>query len=83
MVNESTTALTKLEAGVLTLLFANPGMVLSRSRFLDEVWGYHRHPTTRTVDMHVARVREKIGDAGPSPRYIRTVHGIGYRFDPT
>jgi DNA-binding response OmpR family regulator len=80
---ESTTALTKLEAGVLTLLFANPGMVLSRGRFLDEVWGYHRHPTTRTVDMHVARVREKIGDAGPSPRYIRTVHGIGYRFDPT
>ena len=77
-----TTQLTKLEAGVLTLFLAHPGEVLSRGRFLDEVWGYHRHPTTRTVDMHIARVREKIGDAGPTPRYIRTVHGVGYRYDP-
>ncbi len=75
-------ALTKLEAGVLSLFLANPGQVLSRGRFLDEVWGYHRHPTTRTVDMHVARVREKLGDAGPTPRHIITVHGVGYRFDP-
>lgn len=77
-----TVALTKLEAGVLTLFLANPGQVLPRGRFLDEVWGYHRHPTTRTVDMHVARVREKLGDAGATPRFIRTVHGVGYRFDP-
>ncbi len=77
-----TVALTKLEAGVLTLFLANPGQVLPRGRFLDEVWGYHRHPTTRTVDMHVARVRDKLGDGGPDPRYIRTVHGVGYRFDP-
>ena len=77
-----TVALTKLEAGVLTLFLANPGQVLPRGRFLDEVWGYHRHPTTRTVDMHVARVRDKLGDGGPHPRYIRTVHGVGYRFDP-
>ncbi len=75
-------ALTKLEAGVLALFLANPGEVLPRGRFLDEVWGYHRHPTTRTVDMHVARVREKLGDAGATPRFIRTVHGVGYRFDP-
>lgn len=74
--------LTKLEAGVLRLFLANPGQVLTRGRFLDEVWGYDRHPTTRTVDMHVARVREKIGDAGPAPRWIHTVHGVGYRFDP-
>ncbi|MDA1194565.1 MAG: response regulator transcription factor [Planctomycetota bacterium] len=74
--------LTKLEAGVLTLFFANPGQVLTRGRFLDDVWGYHRHPTTRTVDMHVARVREKLGDAGPTPRWIHTVHGVGYRYDP-
>lgn len=79
--NGTTVALTKLEAGVLALFLANPGQVLSRSRFLDDVWGYHRHPTTRTVDMHVARVRDKLGDGGPQPRWIRTVHGIGYRFD--
>jgi len=76
------TTLTKLEAGVLTLFLANPGTVLSRGRFLDEVWGYHRHPTTRTVDMHVARVREKIGAACPTPRSILRIHGVGYRFDP-
>jgi len=79
---EDSVQLTKLEAGVLSLFLANPGQVLSRSRFLDEVWGYHRHPTTRTVDMHVARVRDKIGDAGATPRWIHTVHGVGYRFDP-
>lgn len=75
-------ALTRREAGVLALLLAHPGEVISRRRFLDEVWGYERYPTTRTVDMHVARVREKLGDAGPEPRFIRTVHGVGYRFDP-
>ncbi len=75
-------ALTRREAGVLALLLAHPGEVISRTRFLDEVWGYERFPTTRTVDMHVARVREKLGDTGPEPRYIRTVHGVGYRFDP-
>jgi DNA-binding response OmpR family regulator len=80
--NGTTISLTKLEAGVLRLFLAHPGQVLSRGRFLDEVWGYDRHPTTRTVDMHVARVRDKIGDAGAAPRYIHTVHGVGYRYDP-
>ena len=79
---EAVTALTRLEAGVLALFLANPGQVLSRSRFLDEVWGYHRHPTTRTVDMHIARVREKLGAGGPDGQWIHTVHGVGYRFDP-
>jgi DNA-binding response OmpR family regulator len=78
-----TVPLTKLEAGVLRLFLANPGKVLSRSRFLDEVWGYDRHPTTRTVDMHIARVRDKIGDTGQAARFIHTVHGVGYRYDPT
>jgi DNA-binding response OmpR family regulator len=73
--------LTRLENGVLRLLLAHPGEVLTRNRFLDEVWGFERFPTTRTVDVHVARVREKIGDAGDPP-WIATVHGVGYRFDP-
>jgi DNA-binding response OmpR family regulator len=74
--------LTKTEAEMLRLFARHPGKVLSRTRFLDEVWGYDRYPTTRTVDMHVARVREKIGDDGANPRFIRTVHGVGYRYDP-
>jgi DNA-binding response OmpR family regulator len=73
--------LTKLEAGVLALFLAHPGEVLTRARFLDEVWGYDRFPTTRTVDVHVARVREKLGDDVDSPRFIHTVHGVGYRFE--
>ncbi len=76
-----TEPLTRLEAGVLRLFLAHPGEVLSRNRFLDEVWGFERFPTTRTVDVHVARVREKIGDKG-DPAWIATVHGVGYRFDP-
>ena len=76
-----THALTKMEAGVLKLLIAEAGRVVTRSRFLDEVWGYDRHPTTRTVDMHVARVREKLGDTDEQARLIHTVHGVGYRLD--
>jgi DNA-binding response OmpR family regulator len=75
-------ALTKTEADLLRFLARHPGVALTRKRFLDEVWGYERFPTTRTVDMHVARVREKIGDDGVEPAVIRTVHGIGYRYDP-
>jgi DNA-binding response OmpR family regulator len=75
-------SLTKTEAGVLRLFARNPGVVLSRNRFLDEVWGLRHFPTTRTVDMHVARVREKLGDDEAKPQAIHTVHGVGYRYDP-
>lgn len=79
---EAESDLTRTEADVLRLFAAHPGQVLTRNRFLDEVWGYDRYPTTRTVDMHVARVREKIGDDGSAPRFIKTIHGVGYRYDP-
>ncbi len=80
--NGTATDLTRLEAGVLRLLLANPSKVLSRKQFLDEVWGYDNYPTTRTVDMHVARVREKLGEDGEQQQLIHTVHGVGYRYDP-
>ena len=76
------TPLTKTEAELVRLFHKHPRVVLTRNRFLDEVWGYDRYPTTRTVDMHVARLREKIGDDGAAPRFIVTVHGVGYRYDP-
>jgi len=75
------TTLTKTEVAILRLFAHNPGVVLSRNRFLDEVWGLKHFPSTRTVDMHVARVREKLGDDGDDPKVIRTVHGVGYRYD--
>ncbi len=76
------TPLTRTELEMLRLFLAHPGTVITRERFLDRVWGYDRFPTTRTVDMHVARLREKLGDDGDAPRFIHTVHGVGYRYDP-
>jgi two-component system response regulator MprA len=78
---DRTFPLTKTEVAILKLFASNPGVILSRHRFLDDVWGLKHFPTTRTVDMHVARVREKLGDDGGEPAIIRTVHGVGYRFD--
>ena len=54
--------------------------VITRDRLLDEVWGYEQFPTTRTVDTHILRLRQKIEDDPERPAYILTVHGQGYRF---
>lgn len=78
----ATTDLTRMEAGMLAVLFAHPGEVITRQRFLSEVWGVGRYPTTRTVDVHVARLREKLGAGEGRDAWIHTVQGAGYRFDP-
>jgi hypothetical protein len=64
---------------MLRLLLENPGETVSRDRFLDAVWGYTAFPITRTVDKHIASLRLKIGDHPENPRWILTVHGVGYR----
>jgi two-component system phosphate regulon response regulator PhoB len=69
--------LTALEFRLLTTFIRRKGRVQSRERLLDDVWGIDVEVTTRTVDTHVKRLREKLGDAG---RYIETVRGVGYRF---
>jgi two-component system alkaline phosphatase synthesis response regulator PhoP len=56
------------------------GEVLTRERLLDEVWGYERFPTTRTVDTHVLRLRRKLEADPERPAWIETVHAQGYRF---
>src|SRR5215207_10144213 len=71
--------LTAKEIGVLHLLAAAAGEVVSRERFLDVVWGYAAFPTTRTVDKHIVSLRSKIEPDPSAPRWIETVHGIGYR----
>jgi DNA-binding response OmpR family regulator len=53
---------------------------LTRDELLNEVWGYHSMPSTRTVDVHVAWLRQKIEDSPRHPQYIVTVHGLGYKF---
>lgn len=72
--------LSSLEYKLLAHLIEHRGEVLTRHRLLDEVWGYDAMPTTRTVDVHVAALRQKIEPTPSRPRYIVTVHGRGYRF---
>jgi DNA-binding response OmpR family regulator len=71
--------LTRKEFGVLRLLIARAGQVLSRDELLNEVWGYEHYPTTRTVDNHVASLRAKLEDDPAQPRHLLTVHGVGYK----
>ncbi len=68
---------TALEFKLLTTLLERKGRVQSRDRLLADVWGIHADVTTRTVDTHVKRLRQKLGEAGS---YIRTLRGVGYRF---
>lgn len=70
------------ELEMLRLFLAHPGRVIARDEFLREVWGYDRAPLTRTVDMHVRKLREKIETDAAQPRHLITVHGAGYRYDP-
>ena len=69
--------LTRREFELLRYLVANKNRVLSRDRLLERVWGYDRLVETRSVDVHVGRLRGKLGNAG---RQIETVVGLGYRF---
>ncbi len=78
-VDEDEITLTALELRLLSTLLERRGRVQSRPALLDDVWGMSGEVTTRTVDTHVKRLREKLGSAGP---YIETVRGVGYRFTP-
>lgn len=68
------------EYRLLRYLVAKRGSVVTRDELLDEVWGYNSYPSTRTVDNHIARLRQKIEDNVEEPRHILTVHGVGYKF---
>lgn len=71
--------LTAKEFSMLRLMAQAPGEPVSRERFLDVVWGYSAFPTTRTVDNHIASLRTKLELHPEEPRWIQTVHGVGYR----
>jgi two-component system phosphate regulon response regulator PhoB len=78
-VEDEEVTLTALELRLLSTLLERRGRVQSRPALLDDVWGMSGEVTTRTVDTHVKRLREKLGSAG---LYIETVRGVGYRFTP-
>ena len=72
-----TVELTAKEFGLLAALMSRPGRVLSREQLLEEVWGSEISVTLRTIDTHLKRLREKLGEAGS---LVETVRGVGYRF---
>lgn len=72
-------AMSRKEFGILRLLSARIGEVVTRDELLDEVWGYDQFPTTRTVDNHVALLRSKLEDNPTNPKHIITIHGVGYK----
>lgn len=79
---ETPVELTPKEFGVLRYLAARAGEVVSRYELLEEVWGYGSFPTTRTVDNHIASLRAKLEDEPAEPRFLQTVHRVGYKFVP-
>ncbi len=68
------------EFKLLEFFIQHRGEVISRDQLLDGVWGYENMPFTRTVDMHVAKLRKKIEDDSHDPKYLLTVHRVGYKF---
>lgn len=68
------------EFQLLRYFIAHRGATLSRDQLLNEVWGYEAMPTTRTVDVHVAWLRQKLEENPKYPQFILTVHGLGYKF---
>ena len=73
--------LTFKEFELLKLLMENSDRVMTRSELLNLVWGIDFEGETRTLDMHIRTLRQKLGDDAETPRYIRTVRGVGYRFN--
>jgi DNA-binding response OmpR family regulator len=72
-----------VDEGNIEILFAlarDPGVVFAREQLMEKVWGYRDFAGGRVVDSHVARIRRKLGEDGNEPRFIRTVHGVGYAF---
>ncbi len=68
------------EFELLRYFLCHAGETLSRDRLLEDVWGYNHYPTTRTVDAHIVRLRQKLEPEPGEPRFILTVHGVGYKF---
>jgi len=72
--------LTEKETAILRYLYRAGQKAVPRETLLQEVWGYDHFPTTRTVDAHIVRLRQKLESIPEEPKYILTVHGTGYKF---
>lgn len=74
--------LSEREINLLSYFYSHPGEVLSRDDILNAVWGINYLGTTRTLDQHIAQLRKKIESDPANPELIKTIHGVGYRYDP-
>jgi DNA-binding response OmpR family regulator len=77
-----TVTLTAQEFKTLKFMAQNSERVISREELLNEVWGYQNYPSTRTVDNHILKLRQKLEKDPGNPVHFRTVHGVGYKFVP-
>jgi two-component system, OmpR family, alkaline phosphatase synthesis response regulator PhoP len=80
--NGQPVALTAHEFKLLKFFVENQNRVISREELLREVWGYQNYPTTRTVDNHILKLRQKLEKSPAFPTHFRTMHGAGYKFIP-
>lgn len=78
--NGNPVVLTAQEFKALKFFVQNAERVITRDELLNEVWGYHNYPTTRTVDNHILKLRQKLEHDPANPVHFRTVHGVGYKF---
>ena len=78
----SALSMTAQEFKLLRFFSRSPERVISREELLNEVWGYQNYPSTRTVDNHILRLRQKLEQDPGNPRVFLTIHGAGYKFMP-
>ena len=82
LINNEKVELTLKEFELLEILIKNKGKILRRETLLDKVWGYEYIGETRTVDVHIRYLRKKVEDDDKNPKFIETISGVGYRFNP-
>jgi DNA-binding response OmpR family regulator len=80
--NGRSVPMTPQEFKIVKYFAQNPERVISRDELLNEVWGYNCYPSTRTVDNHILKLRQKLEKEPMNPVHFRTVHGAGYKFVP-
>ena len=81
-INNKKIELTLKEFDLLKILIKNRGKILQRETLLDKIWGYEYIGETRTVDVHIRYLRKKIEEDDKNPKFIETIRGVGYRFNP-
>lgn len=81
-IKDSKVDLTLKEFELLQILIKNKGKILKREMLLDKIWGYEYIGETRTVDVHIRYLRRKIEEDDKNPKFIETIRGVGYRFNP-